>query len=445
MSASTSLIDEAPLNRFHLLMTIYTGGGPFLDGYILSMIGTILVQATPALQMSDTWAGLIGASALIGVLIGGLVFGYITDLVGRQAMYVMDLSAIILLSLLQPFVTEAYQLFILHVLIGIAVGADYPIATSLLAEFLPKRYRGRLLSLLVVIWFVGATVAYLVGVLLLSLPNGWRWMLFTPAVPAAAIVLLRLGTPESPRWLVSKGRVSEALEVLQKLYGKQVTLADLPEEQRPTRFTRLFEEGYLVRTVYVAIFWTCAIVTLFAIYAFGPRILEAFRITGQAAAFGSALISLGFLVGCLIALLLVDRIGRRRIAIYSFLVSGIALLALALWPSGPIWFVATCFAVYAIFIGGAQILEWVYPNELFPTEVRATAVGFATAVTRIGSAIGTFLVPFALREIGIGATMLVAAVISFIGLISSLIWAPETKGLPLGLASQAGLRPHQEG
>src|SRR5689334_15768193 len=89
------------------------------------------------------------------------------------------------------------------------------------------------------------------------------------------------------------------------------------------------------------------------------------------------------------------------------------------------------FAAYAVFIGGTQILQWVYPNELFPTEIRGSAVGLASSLSRIGAAVGTYLVPLALTGLGIGTTMIIAGVITLVGLLVSVAWAPETRGLTL--------------
>jgi putative MFS transporter len=93
------------------------------------------------------------------------------------------------------------------------------------------------------------------------------------------------------------------------------------------------------------------------------------------------------------------------------------------------------FAAYAVFIGGTQIMQWVYPNELFPTEVRGSAVGLASSLSRIGAAVGTYLVPLALTTLGIGTTMIIAAVVTLVGLAVSIAWAPETRGLTLGEAA----------
>ncbi|MDQ8708110.1 MFS transporter [Streptomyces sp. LHD-70] len=440
---TTHVLDDAPLSRFHKKLALYSSGGPFLDGYVLSIIGVAMVQITPQLDLSASAQGLIGASALIGIFLGGFAGGWLTDKFGRQVLYTIDLIAIIVCSVAQFWATDPVWLFVLRLLIGMAVGADYPIATSLLAEFTPRRYRGPLLSALSVMWFVGAAVAYVVGELLLALgDDAWRWMLASAALPGTLIVLLRLGTPESPRWLLKKGRVQEAEKVLRKVYGPGVGIGDLPEEQRENvDLKAILRSGYGGRMLFVSGFWTCAVVPLFAIYAFGPTILGALHLEGGLAHVGSALITVMFLVGCLIAMPLVNRLGRRTLLIHSFLWSSLALLVLGLFPTAPAAVVMVLFAGYAVVIGGTQVLQWLYPNELFPTEVRGSAVGLASSLSRIGAAAGTYLVPVALTGWGIGGTMLAAAAVSLAGAVISVLWAPETRGLTLHEAAALGTAP----
>jgi putative MFS transporter len=175
---------------------------------------------------------------------------------------------------------------------------------------------------------------------------------------------------------------------------------------------------------------------LFAVYAFGPAILEALHLGGDLANIGSAAITVMFLVGCLIAVFLVNRVGRRPLIIHSFLWSGLALLALGLFPGADTWVIMALFAAYAVLIGGTQMMQWVSPNELFPTDVRGAAVGLASSVWRCGAAVGTYLVPVALGTLGIGTTMVIAGVVSLLGLAVSLAWAPETRGKTLGEAAK---------
>jgi putative MFS transporter len=200
-----------------LRVAAYTTGGFFCDGYILGMIGIALALLGPQFGLGPVWTGLIGAAALAGIFIGGLIFGWVTDLIGRQLMYVTDLIVFIVGSVLQFFVEGPLALFVLRLLMGIAIGADYAIGPALLAELIPRKQRGSLLACLNVVWTVGFVAAYIVGYFLQNLgPDAWRWMLASSAVPAVLVLLLRLGTPESPRWLLSKGRVEEARHVVRE-------------------------------------------------------------------------------------------------------------------------------------------------------------------------------------------------------------------------------------
>lgn len=122
---------------------------------------------------------------------------------------------------------------------------------------------------------------------------------------------------------------------------------------------------------------------------------------------------------------------RRSLVIHSFLWSGLALLGLGYYSTGAEWLVLVLFGAYAVFIGGAQVLQLVYPNEIFPTEIRAFAVGMGASLSRIGAAVGTWLVPISLDTIGIGNTMYAAAGVSLVGLLVSIALAPETRSLNL--------------
>lgn len=425
-------LEDAHLSRFHRRLAILSSGGPFLDGYILSIIGVAMIQLTPELGLSANEQGLAGAAALIGIFFGAFLGGWLTDKFGRHLLFTIDLIALVVCSVAQAFVTDVWWLIALRFLIGIAVGADYPIATSLLAEFTPRRWRGKVLGAYVCMWFVGAAAAYVLGQFLLSFDGGWRWMLASAALPGLIIVLLRMGTPESPRWLAKMGRTDEANEVLAKVYGPGVTVADLAQEHtQHVSVAAMLRSGYGKRMAFITLFWTCSIVPLFAVYAFGPAILEALNLGGDLAHIGSAVITVLFLVGCIVAVFLVDHLGRRPLIIHSFLWSALALIGLGLFPNASVGVIMALFAAYAVLIGGTQILQWVYPNELFPTEIRGSAVGLASSLSRVGAAVGTYLVPVALTSLGIGTTMLIAGAITLVGLLISLAWAPETRGLTL--------------
>jgi putative MFS transporter len=173
------------------------------------------------------------------------------------------------------------------------------------------------------------------------------------------------------------------------------------------------------------------VIPVFAVYAFAPKVLQAVNLKGDWASYGSVFITVLFVVGCVIATRLINVIGRRSLVIQSFLWSGLALLGLGGFADSSEMLVLGLFGAYAVFIGGAQVLQLVYPNELFPTEIRSLAVGMGASLSRIGAAIGTYLVPISLQAIGIGNTMFAAAAVTLLGLVVSLALAPETRSLSL--------------
>lgn len=436
MSKNNISIEDVPLNRFHQLMTIRTGGGWVMDGYVLSIIGVAMTQFSKELSLGAFWQGMIAASALIGIFFGGFLGGKLTDIVGRRKLFFVGPILFTLCSLGQFWAESGLALFAYRFLIGIGVGFEYPIAGSLLTEFLPRKYRGSRLAALTILWFAGAALSYVVGNLILTYggADAWRWVLASSAVIGVALFLVRLGTPESPRWLVSKGRLDEADQIVKKVYGPSFSLANLPlaePSSKKASLGALLKSGYGKRLFFVSMFWSCSVIPVFAVYSFAPKVLAALKLTGNWASYGSVAITLMFVVGCVVATRLIDAIGRRNLVIHSFLWSALALLGLGAFSNGAPSLVLALFGAYAVLIGGAQVLQLVYPNELFPTQIRAFAVGTSASLSRIGAAIGTWLVPISLEAIGIGNTMYAAAAVSLVGLMVSVWLAPETRGMSL--------------
>jgi putative MFS transporter len=441
------IIDDAPMSRFHRKLLIACCGGPFLDGYILSLIGIALVGFAQDIPTSSIETGLIGAASLVGIFFGALVFGALTDRIGREKMYALDLTVLVAACAMSAFVSAPWQLIALRFLIGLAIGADYPIATSLLTEFTPRKRRGLMIGLSGLAWSVGAMTAFIVGFLVVTLSDGyglWRWMLFSGAVVGMIVVLLRRGIPESPRWLAGRGRFEEAQRVLTLVYGAHalLTVADM-EDASVRQHRSLFADlgaivrgGYLKRIVMCGVLYFAQITPQYALYTFGAIILAAAGIQGgNASTMGELLIAVLFAVGILPALKLIESWGRRPMTLWPFALMAVALAALGLWQNAPSWFIVAAFAFYAFVSGGPSVLEWIYPNELFPTAVRATAVGIAVGFSRVGAATGTYLLPIGIATIGLNSTLLIGAAVTVVALLVCMAWSPETKGRSLAETS----------
>ncbi|WP_445183460.1 MFS transporter [Pseudonocardia sp. Cha107L01] len=417
-------------------LTITTAWGEGIDGFDLGVLSVVLPFVARDLDMSPVWTGLIGASALLGIFIGSPVVGYLTDRFGRRRLFLIDLAAFIVLGVLQAFVTQPWQLFALRLLLGIAIGAEYAIGAAMLAEFAPSRGRGRRLSLLLVSWYSGYLASVVIAYALVDRAGwNWRWVLITSAVPAVVVLALRHGLPESPRWLVRHGRTDEARRIVERhLGGEAYFRAEEYESEKPTAgWRQLFAPQLRRRTVFVCTFWACLVAPYFAIFTFAPQVFTALRLADPRA---STIAANGIAaIGAVVGMLTIERTGRRTQLIGPFWIMAAALLVAGLWGGAPAAVIVVCFALFSFFNAMSGNLTAVYPIEVFPTDVRSSGVGIASAFSRIGAAIGTFLLPVGISSIGIGASMVIGAAICALGAVVSHALAPETTGMTLTRAS----------
>ncbi|SEP51138.1 MFS transporter [Amycolatopsis saalfeldensis] len=427
---------NARRTRFLRRLTVATGGGMFLDGFVFACIAVAVAgKAFRAdLHTTPVWLGLISASTLVGTIIGGPLGGYCTDRFGRRPMFTADLCVFLVSSALLFFVRAPWQIVALGVVMGLAVGADYAIGSPMLGEFTPAHNRGRYLGVLEILWNVGYVLAFFLGFLITRIdPGAWRYALALGVVPAAIVLALRHGLPESPRWLMSQGRHAEARAILMEhlaLDPHSPEFADEPTGEAGYR--TLFGREYLARTVFCCVFWICIVLPYFAITFFQADILTTLGISDPVltAVFGTCTA----LAGAVLGWSLVDRIGRRKILIAPMFVTALMLSIVAGGQWLPHSLVVPAFFGYLFAYGVMSILPGVYPLEVFPTSVRTTGMGVAAAASRIGSAIGTFLLPLALAAFGLLPTMGLMVAVCLIGGLSSLALAPETRGRALSVS-----------
>lgn len=431
-----TILDDIPLNKFHIRIAGITLGAHFTDGYAIGIIGFALTIIAPQLGLTPFWQGLIGSSALLGLFLGSIFFGWLADVIGRKLVFTISFIVITIASALQFFADTAIELFILRVIIGIGLGGDFSVGHALLSEYSPKKHRGILLSSFSVIWTIGYVAASFVGYWLsinISPNVAWQWMLASSAIPAGFIMIARIGTPESVRWLMQKGRKNEADTILKKYFGENVIIDDIPTMGNTARFATLFSKEYIKRTIFNCVFFACIVMPYFAIYTFLPQILSVMGLSHNSTT--DLLLNIFLIIGAIIGIYLTHKISRRGFLINSFVILVISLFALAIFPSSFVVLSIIAFSVFTLTLSAVSNLVGVFPAESFPTEIRATGVGLAISFSRIASAISTFLLPVALLNIGTKNTLLSLVAILVVGLVVSILWAPETKDKTL---SEAG-------
>ena len=434
------------LSKGQKAATTFAALGGFVDGFDLLLISAALLLVVPYFDLGAGQVGLLVSSAYLGSWLGALVFGYYTDRKGRRTVFILNMAVFIVTSILCALSPNYLTLLAARFLVGVAIGMDFPTAGAMISEFAPARDRGKLLAMWQLLWSLGALISPFVAILLLPIGDeAWRWMLATGAVPALFILAGRSQIPETPRWLLSQGRVDEAREVL--AWAEQPT--DLQETELPTgdlagpesapastraAFAQLFSPRYWKITVLLS-------AVCFA-GAYGPLFLSTysaflakfygFTSDVQALLFGSV-IWVFYLIGNVLNLFLTDRVGRKPL-----LIGGAIVITIVLIVASRIGIeagnVALLFGVLIIAAvahwGGVDQGIWQYPAEVFPTRFRATGRGFTTSFIRLSAFLAALLTPIMFASIGFSTTMLLLALVESSVIVLGF-FLPEVKGQSL--------------
>lgn len=425
LSSSRNIpFEDAPLRRIHRKAIAGGMGGQFTDGYIIGIIGVALSLAANQLHLNNFWLGLIAAGSLLGILFGSLIAGSFVDRIGRKLFYISTILVFTVVSILQFYVQSAEQLFVLRLLLGVAIGADYAVSLSLVSELTPQRYRGRVMSSVMVAWVAGFVSAYIAGYYIEGLgEQAWRFALVSSLIPAIITFFWRFGTPESPLWLLAKGKYKKAESIIDQYFGKDIALPVVDKSVKSSRWTRLFSKEWRRNTFVGGAFYFCQVVPFFALSIFMPKVLESINVANPS--IGTITYNIFLFIGVLLGLVVIDKISRRAFLIGSFYFCALALTILAVWSNVSPITVILILSAFGIVMSASTVLEFVYLPELFPTELRASGIGFSVAVSRIGGAGGTFLLPSVMAEYGVYIALGGCVISLLMGGIICQLFAPE--------------------
>jgi MFS family permease len=455
-------LDESEMTPTHWKIWLLSAMGIFLDGYDLFIIGIALPLVQDQWHTDPIIQGAVTSAALMGAIFGAMIGGRLTDKFGRKSIYTIDLMIFIVFTVLSAFAWEPISLIFFRFMLGVGIGADYPICASYVSEFMPAKKRGKMMIGAFSFQAIGMISAALVGMGILAfMPDlvDWRLMLISGVVPAVFILLWRTKVPESPRWLVSHGQTERAAEIVEKLVPESegnlieyeleedeeegVVPPDPPEpEEEVDNLKKLFTSKFRKRTAFVTIPWFTMDIATYAMGIFTPIIIGQLIIHGETNIFandfleaeGAAGLNIFLIAGFLLNIYLVDKWGRVPLQCLGLvgMISGLLLLATVGNESGVMYLVVGGYGVFNLLMNmGPNATTFMLPAEVFPTEMRASAHGFASSVAKMGAALGTMIFPVLQDSVGLSTTLIIIAAVCVVGLVATIVLRIETMGRSL--------------
>lgn len=437
-------VENFPISRFVRKVAVLSSAGVFLDGFDIAIFSVALLFLGSQLHPTSLETGYAGAAVVAGMFFGSLILGNLADRLGRRAIYLLDLLFFVVFAIMTAVSTNIWELIIFRFLLGIGLGADYPISSTITAEFSPKLHRGRLLVLTIGAFTAGSFCAYAVGLALFYAgPNNWRFMLAAGVIPALIVMFMRRSIPESPSWLKAAGRGDEATQVTAdiakrakvSISGSDVSTTPTPSNPVPDKpirlgaMQKLFRNPLLPATIVAAGCWLLFDLGNYATIVFTPTILNKVKGGNE---FLSVVVSLGVevigLIGITICFSLVDRIGRRNIQIYGFGALGVVFIILGIFPNGGFALFAIFFVLVNLFNQGPGITTYLFAGELFPTSVRSSGHAVATAASRIGAFLGIVALPVFVSGVGLGTALIAFGICDLVAMGLTIWLAPEMRG-----------------
>ena len=455
----TLLLDESPLIAIQRWLWVLSTGGTLLDGFAIFVLGVAMPLIIADFHFQPEVVGFIGASLVLGAVFGAGLGGPMADHLGRKPLMLADMLIICAGAATSALANGPVMLFIGQLLVGVGIGVDFPVSSSYVSEVMPKRWRARMMVAAIACQSVGMLLAAAITLSLLKTVDStqnWRIFLATEGVIALVFFLLRLSEPDSPHWLIVRRRFAEAGQAFIRIMPEQreavlqltgnpgnQTVATSVAPARSPGISILFSRAYRARTILVAAPWFLMDIATYGVGLFTPIILGAIDISSRrgstlthdlAAAKGSGAIDLFLLFGFLLGIWAVPRFGRIRMQTIGFagMAWGMILLVIAVYlanspaGAGHIPLVFTGFILFNLLMNaGPNSTTFTLAPILFPTQLRATASGFAAGVAKLGATFGVFVMPIVKGKFGLPAVLGMVVTVSTLGLIVTLVFRRE--------------------
>ena len=429
--------------NFTLIMVAITASlGGLLSGFDMGVISGALLYINETWELSSVEQGWLVSSAIVGSIIGAAANGYLADIYGRKKIIIATALIFIVGSIMCGYAHTAGWLMFSRIIIGIAVGMISFVAPIYLSEIAPEKIRGTLVSLYQLALTAGILLSYLINRIFANAEYNWRWMLASGALPAIILLVGILFLHDTPRWLISKGKIDEAKEVFKKIYETDNVDSQVKEIQKTmegsTQKSKVSIQKWMLVPIFVGVglMFVQICTGINTIIYFAPTI---FKLAGFADNIGAIYATIGIgIVNFLmtfVAIAYTDKFGRKPLLYIGLSGMLISMLTLSwgftLGEAGK-WLAVVSLVVYiASFAMSLGPICWIMVSEIMPLKIRGFAMSAATASNFIFNSIIVFSFLPLLDIIGKNNTFLIFGLTIVLSLFFVYFFVPETKGISL--------------
>jgi MFS transporter, putative metabolite:H+ symporter len=438
VSAIAARLERLPLTSYQRGLFAIVATAWFFDSMDLGALTFVLGPIRQSFGLSTSEAGLLSSMSFLGMFIGAASAGILADRFGRTRIFQVSMIFWGIGSVLCGLAPSVQALAAARILLGFGMGMEFPVAQSMVSEIIPAKQRGRYIALLEGFWPLGFIASGLLSYVVLSIAD-WRWVFILQGIPAVFVLIVRRYVPESPRWLASQSDAAGADRVMSQIEAKvsqQLNGAALPapvpqsvEAPRSRGLSTLFAGGYARRTAMLWCLWFFALLGFYGLTTWLGALLQAKGFPVTKSVFYTILISLAGIPGFLTAAWAVEALGRKPTLVGALLGAAIACYFYGGAANQTQLIVAGLCMQFCTF--GMWSALYTYTPELYPTPVRATGTGFASAIGRIGSLIGPSLIGFILPAAGQSGVFALGAGAFTLAALVVLALGEETKGRTL--------------
>ncbi|MBB6444045.1 MFS transporter [Bacillus benzoevorans] len=384
-------------------LLLVAGSGWMFDAMDVGILSFVIAALKVDWDLSIQEMGWIGSINSIGMAVGATVFGLMADRIGRKNVFIITLLLFSICSGASAFTTSLIFFLILRFFIGMGLGGELPVASTLVSESVPADRRGRTVVLLESFWAVGWLLAAVISYFIIP-EFGWRWALILSTLPAFYALYLRIHLPDSPRFAaVSKTERPSVMEGVSKLWS----------------------EEYGKRTLMLWILWFCVVFSYYGMFLWLPSVmvLKGFSMVKS---FGYVLImTLAQLPGYFSAAWLIEKMGRKFVLVVYLI--GTALSAYLFGSAETLGLLITAGIFLSFFNLGAWGALYAYTPEQYPTKIRGSGAGMAAAIGRVGGILGPLLVPYlTANEVSISVIFAIFCVSVLVGAAAVFFMGKET-------------------